>query len=602
MGPTTLLLQLFCAWFQCEFGLLPPFIYTNPDNQRLLPSNPFTAQFRQGKALSLQDGNPLVHTNLGPIRGFKMNVSESRQIFAFTGVPYGESTGGVNRFRDPLPRRPWKGTWDATYPSPFCVQSSPLLGGMIRGQEDCLFLDIYTSKLPSNGSEHPLLPVIMWIPAGSSVFGRSRFHGPKYMLREDVIFIPVNHRVGLFGYLTTGDEQCPGNWGLKDQALAVEWVHDNIREFGGDPNKIIIGGISSGGSTSHLMLFTELRARSYVTGIIAISGTALVNQALDAVGQVREASDFVAESVMCPNSTSTSGGSWRMVECLQKVDPYMLLARFTAASSTRIPPFQFRPVVEPKIPSAFISELPEVQYRKRKVPPIPMIVSRTRDESALIIARLGIPLTLMRSRYYDLVPQALHTYFRNTDRKVGKEEGRRSLETVNMFYFNKTSPPNFLARREFKQFWNFVNDALYFAPMWKSIEYHHKVGPTYAYILSAPVLQSNPVLGAIANINQMKASHAMEFILLFNNSKIANPLKGDIEKVSSHFINIIANFAKYGTPLYRTPDGELLNIWKPVEDMRNPVALNVGLINEIKMIQDPVAVSNRWRIWEHVVF
>ncbi|ODM91981.1 Esterase E4, partial [Orchesella cincta] len=308
MGPT-FLVQFLCAWFQCEFGPMPPFIYTNPDNRRLLPPNPLSAPFRSGESFS---NEPVVHTNLGPIRGFRMKISESREIFSFTGVPYGESTAGANRFRDPVPRRPWKGTWDATYPSPFCVQSSATLGNMIRGQEECLFLDIYTPKIPQNGDKnHPLLPVIMWIPAGSSTFGRSRFYGPKYFLREDVILVPINHRVGLFGYLSTGDEHCSGNWALKDQALSVEWVHNNIKAFGGDPNRIIIGGISSGGSTSHLMLFTNHRARNFIKGIIAMSGTALVNQALDAVGQVREMSDLVADSANCPNSTARDG-SWRM--------------------------------------------------------------------------------------------------------------------------------------------------------------------------------------------------------------------------------------------------------------------------------------------------
>lgn len=109
---------------------------------------------------------------------------------------------------------------------------------------------------------------------------------------------------------------------MKDQALAIKWVHDNIEAFGGDPRKIIVAGMSSGAYAAHLMLFTRNEARKYVSGIISFSGAAFGNHALDARGRVRDASNMISTHVGCP--TSDDGKSKEMVECLRKLEPYFL--------------------------------------------------------------------------------------------------------------------------------------------------------------------------------------------------------------------------------------------------------------------------------------
>jgi carboxylesterase type B len=81
-----------------------------------------------------------------------------------------------------------------------------------------------------------------------SFSGSSAEYGPAYLLDEDVILVTANYRLGPLGFMSTGDSESPGNYGLKDQALALKWVNENIKEFGGDPSRVTIMGQSAGGN------------------------------------------------------------------------------------------------------------------------------------------------------------------------------------------------------------------------------------------------------------------------------------------------------------------------------------------------------------------
>ncbi len=83
----------------------------------------------------------------------------------------------------------------------------------------------------------------------------------------------IQYRIGALGYLTTEDAAAPGNYGLKDQQLALKWVHDNIAAFGGDPDKVTIVGHSFGASSAHGHLFSP-GSRGLFRGVMSLSGTA----------------------------------------------------------------------------------------------------------------------------------------------------------------------------------------------------------------------------------------------------------------------------------------------------------------------------------------
>lgn len=78
---------------------------------------------------------------------------------------------------------------------------------------------------------------MVWIHGGGFVAGAGALTGPDFFLDEDVILVAPNYRLGPLGFLSTEDENCPGNFGLKDQVLALKWVQENIKQFGGDPER-----------------------------------------------------------------------------------------------------------------------------------------------------------------------------------------------------------------------------------------------------------------------------------------------------------------------------------------------------------------------------
>lgn len=91
------------------------------------------------------------------------------------------------------------------------------------------------------------LAVIVFISGGFySATSNPATYGPDYLLDHDVIIVSLNYRLGIFGFLSTGDLVAPGNSGLKDQALALRWVKTNIANFGGDPDRITVLGQSAG--------------------------------------------------------------------------------------------------------------------------------------------------------------------------------------------------------------------------------------------------------------------------------------------------------------------------------------------------------------------
>jgi len=222
---------------------------------------------------------PLVHVEQGALRGTYLTSAGGRKLAAFQGIPYARPPTGKHRFKDPLPVKPWRGVWPATTPGSVCLQYFPydkIEGSTeppIRGDEDCLYLNVYSPMLPAGGSA-PLLDVIVNIHGGAFMFGSGSDPSPKYLLDQDLILVTFNYRLGPLGFLTTEDEVVPGNMGLKDQTAALLWVQNNIASFGGNPASVTITGQSAGGASVHFHYLSPLSHGLFQRGI-SQSGTAL---------------------------------------------------------------------------------------------------------------------------------------------------------------------------------------------------------------------------------------------------------------------------------------------------------------------------------------
>jgi para-nitrobenzyl esterase len=176
----------------------------------------------------------------------------------FVGIPYAKPPIGDLRWKAPVKPDPWTTARDATQFGKRCAQlTNPTLMNAASNDEDCLYLNVWTpSPAPSNA------PVMVWIHGGGNVNGSANepvpfsmgmglFYTGEFLAEQHgVIVVSLNYRLGLFGFFAhaelIGEEDHAGNQGLQDQQMALQWVHDNIAKFGGDPANVTVFGESAG--------------------------------------------------------------------------------------------------------------------------------------------------------------------------------------------------------------------------------------------------------------------------------------------------------------------------------------------------------------------
>ena len=239
-----------------------------------------------------QTESPIAATKYGKVRGYIDN-----NVNCFKGIRYGADTS-TRRFMSPLPPEKWAEIIDATNYG----KSSPQQSRGDNLSEDCLFLNVYTPKMRDGGKR----PVMFYIHGGAFANGSGSnplYDGVRLCNRGNVVVVSINHRLNAFGYLYLarfgGAEFADsGNTGQLDIILALQWVKENIAEFGGDPNNIMLFGQSGGGAKiATLMampaakgLFQKVATMSgqQVTACGALNGTLRAKAILDALKLTNE--------------------------------------------------------------------------------------------------------------------------------------------------------------------------------------------------------------------------------------------------------------------------------------------------------------------------
>lgn len=201
-------------------------------------------------------GAPLVTVSSGTLQGVSDNGIE-----VFKGIPFAAPPTGDLRWKAPVPAPRWTGVRDASAFGPGCIQppvppTSIYNDPPATTSEDCLTLNVWAPEAASDA------PVIVWLHGGSLRIGGSSlplYDGRNYSERG-AVFVSVNYRLGPLGWLAHSDlsDESPdgisGNYGLLDQIAALDWVHDNIAAFGGNPENVTIMGESAGAlSVTYLM-------------------------------------------------------------------------------------------------------------------------------------------------------------------------------------------------------------------------------------------------------------------------------------------------------------------------------------------------------------
>ncbi|KOB69443.1 Carboxylesterase CarE-11, partial [Operophtera brumata] len=191
----------------------------------------------------------------------------------FMGIPYA-SVNESNPFGASIPHPGFNSVFEANDDSSTCPQIEEFNHTLV-GDLDCLRLNIYT---PSSISTSSRLPVFVWIYGGGFQIGfYGKFmYGPKFLVRHDVILVTINYRLGPYGFMCLDIPEVPGNQGLKDTVLALRWVQSHIESFGGDPNKITIGGNSAGAMAVDYHMIRKPNGETLFHNAILQSGTTLL--------------------------------------------------------------------------------------------------------------------------------------------------------------------------------------------------------------------------------------------------------------------------------------------------------------------------------------
>ncbi|XP_058983885.1 acetylcholinesterase-like isoform X1 [Musca domestica] len=257
-----------------------------------------------------------VQTTSGPVRGRSVTV-QGRDVHVFTGIPYAKPPVDDLRFRKPVPAEPWHGVLDATRLPATCVQERYEYFPGFSGEEiwnpntnvseDCLFMNIWAPAKArlrhgrgTNGGEHSSktdqdhlihsatpqnttngLPILIWIYGGGFMTGSATldiYNAEIMSAVGNVIVASFQYRVGAFGFLHLSpvmpgfEEEAPGNVGLWDQALALRWLKENARAFGGNPEWMTLFGESAGSSSVNAQLMSPV-TRGLVKRGMMQSGT-----------------------------------------------------------------------------------------------------------------------------------------------------------------------------------------------------------------------------------------------------------------------------------------------------------------------------------------
>jgi para-nitrobenzyl esterase len=211
-------------------------------------------------------------------------ITDDGAVSIFMGVPYAAAPVGDLRWKAPQPVPAWEGVKNCTEnppsamqnkPQPFFCWSQEFLIPAEPISEDCLYLNVWT---PAKKADEKL-PVIVWIHGGgfSGGSGTVPLYDGEAMARKDVVFITINYRLGIFGFLAhpelsaEAENGVSGNYGILDQIFALQWVKENISAFGGNPDCVSIAGQSAGAMSVNALVASP-RAKGLFHRAIAQSG------------------------------------------------------------------------------------------------------------------------------------------------------------------------------------------------------------------------------------------------------------------------------------------------------------------------------------------
>ncbi|XP_022815866.1 juvenile hormone esterase-like [Spodoptera litura] len=518
-------------------------------------------------ARMVQQPTQPVRTRSGLVRG---TVSRNGKFFQYFGIPYA-TVDDSNRFQAPLPPPTWTGIFDAVDENTWCPQYS---AGIIIGKPNCLKLNVYT---PTRITKP--LPVMVFIHGGCffSGTGSPFLYGGDFLAENDVVFVGINYRLAVEGFLCLGIKEAPGNAGLKDQITALKWIQQNIEAFGGNPNDVTIFGESAGAvSTSFLMLSPA--ARGLFHKAILQSGSSLVPWGLqhDPIGTASVLVKKLGYDTKDPKEIHKILSNKSAKEILDTISQFE--DKYCVAEKHLFVPCIEKPIegVEP-----VVTEYPTDILKSGNYTKVPMIIGYT-DMEGIYFAAADYGTSIKNNSKPIEIFNSLQP-----DMEFPSEiEKNCTGEVIKRHYFSSYEADLITNMVEL------YSDVHFKFPLVLESELYTRTShqPIYYYLFRYGGLRNMPkIISGFHNMVQ-GASHADELFYLFKPH--AFPLLHSVEKhMITRMVTMWTNFAKYTDPTpHRSPLTPFR--WQPSR-RHNPTAL----IIDSKLSTAPLWEHSSVRLW-----
>jgi len=478
----------------------------------------------------------------------------SPAINQYLGIPYAAPPVGERRWAPPQPHGAWDGVLEATQVGSPCPQITSLGFGSFVGNEDCLFLNVYTPGQTKSAKTQKGLPVMVWIHGGSLLFGAGSEYDPTPLVTKgDVIVVTFNYRLGVLGWFAhaalDAEDHLNANYGLMDQQLALQWVQRNIAAFGGDPDQVTIFGESAGGLSVYANLASPTAAGLF-HGAIAQSGAyasfTYYNQYIVPLTDAESVGATFAGKVGCAEQTA---------ECLR------------AKSAADLVAAQPRDFINPIVDGDVLLQPPGAAFASGEFNKVPVMSGSNHDEYRLFTAAtydwVGNPLTDEEYR------SAVATFLQQPDPSPIVDFLVSSLYPLS----NYPPPPG--GESAPLAYSALVTDFFFACPGWSAAGVLSQHVRTYAYEFNDPEAPLWPGLPPASF--PMGAYHAGELPYLMNLGVPVGPVSftPDQQALSDAMISYWTQFAKTGDPNsagtptwppYEGNDGEMQALKPPTPE------------------------------------
>ncbi|XP_041420836.1 cholinesterase-like isoform X1 [Xenopus laevis] len=477
----------------------------------------------------------IVDTKYGKVKGVQVSVF-SGIITAFLGIPYAEPPIGNLRFKKPEPHKPWSDIWNASQYGNSCYQTVDQIFAGFSGaemwnpntqlSEDCLYLNIWIpTPKPRNAS------VMVWIYGGAFETGTSSLdlYDGKFLARtERVIVVSMNYRLGTLGFLAfPGNGEAPGNVGLFDQRLALQWVYENIAAFGGNPKSITIFGESAGGaSVSYHML--SPKSHGFFTRAIMQSATANAPWAVITKAEAHSRALTLANLLNCFYRNETE-----IITCLQTKSPEEIFEKAVSV-------LPHKSVIEvnfpPTVDGDFLIEMPEILMQIGQLKKNTQILTGVnRDEGSYFLV-YGLP-----GFSKDHESFINRTQFQESVRLSFPEATELAVDSVLFHYTNWEDEQNPSHNRDAMD--DIVGDYNFICPLLEFAKWNSELGNT-AYLYYFHHRSSKLTWPGWMGVMH---GYEIEFVFGIPMHRRLNYTKAE-EALSRTLMRYWANFAKSGNP------------------------------------------------------